>query len=72
VAVISGGRLMTGARDATLGPYSGSGVPTNGTSGTLVNVAPKGAAYVNTATGIWYVNTGVIANVTWVVLGSQT
>jgi len=42
-----------------------SGVPTNGTSGTLAGVAAAGGICQNTATGTLYHNTGTISSPTW-------
>lgn len=71
MAVISGGRLITGARDASLGPFSVAGAPTNGTSGTLAGIAPKGALLCDTTNAIAYINTGTQANPTWTKIGTQ-
>lgn len=45
---------------------TGSGAPTNGTSGTGVNLAGPGSTYTDTATGYKYNNTGTMASPVWV------
>jgi hypothetical protein len=87
MAVISGGVIIEGAllRSTTAsggttagtlgattigyGPYTSPGVPA---SGYLNAVAQKGALVVNTATGVWYSNTGTLAATVWTVVGAQT
>jgi hypothetical protein len=50
--------------------YTGSGAPTNGSSGTGVNVAGPGSFYIRTSNGAVYVNTNTKASPTWSQLGS--
>jgi hypothetical protein len=45
--------------------YSGSGAPTDGTSGTMAGFAGTGSVYVDVATGNWYCNLGTKASPTW-------
>ena len=47
-----------------------AGVPTNGTTGD--NFAGTGSLYVDSTSGVLYINTGAISNPTWVVVGTQT
>ena len=47
-----------------------AGVPTNGTTGD--NYAGTGSLYVDSTSGVLYINTGAISNPTWVVVGTQT
>ena len=79
MATIELTNIIPGARSTTfagaspsssvgLGPYTSPGVPA---SGYLNNVAQKGALVVNTATGIWYANTGTLAATTYTVIGAQ-
>lgn len=49
---------------------TGAGVPTNGTTGD--NFAGTGSLYIDTTAGKLWINTGVITNPTWVVVGSQS
>jgi hypothetical protein len=56
------------AAPASYGPFTSAGVPG---SGYLNGVAEKGALVVNTATGIWYANTGTLAATAWTVVGAQ-
>jgi hypothetical protein len=51
---------------------TGSGAPTNGTSGTGVGLTGPGSLYIRTATGVVYVNTNTKASPTWTVVGTQT
>lgn len=44
----------------------GSGAPVNGTAGTGLNLAGPGSTYIDTATGIKYINTGTSASPVWV------
>lgn len=48
----------------------GSGVPTNGTSGTGVGLGGPGSSYTNIATGLVYFNTNTMASPTWSFGGS--
>lgn len=52
--------------------YSTGTTPVNGTSGTLANIAPKGALLVDESTGILYANTNTLASPTWTKVGTQT
>jgi hypothetical protein len=58
----------TQAAPAAYGPFTSPGVPA---SGYLNGTADKGALVVNTATGIWYANTGTLAATVWTVVGAQ-
>lgn len=49
---------------------TGSGAPVDGTTGD--NFAGPGSLYVDIGSGKLYINTGVITNPTWVVVGTQT
>lgn len=51
---------------------SGSGAPSNGTSGTGVGSAGPGSLYVDIANGKWYSNTNTMASPTWTVVGAQS
>jgi len=79
MAIITGGRVIEGAvrrqlagasdaNDSGIGPYTSPGVPA---AGYLNAVAQKGALVVNTATGVWYSNTGTLAATVWTVVGTQ-
>lgn len=56
------------ADDASYGPFTSPGVPA---AGYLNGIAAKGAQVVNTATGVWYSNTGTQAATAWTVIGAQ-
>jgi hypothetical protein len=47
-----------------------AGAPVNGTTGD--NFAGTGSLYVDSTSGVLYINTGAISNPTWVVVGTQT
>ena len=47
-----------------------AGAPVNGTTGD--NFAGTGSLYVDSSSGVLYINTGAISNPTWVVVGTQT
>jgi hypothetical protein len=47
-----------------------AGAPVNGTTGD--NYAGTGSLYVDSTSGVLYINTGAISNPTWVVVGTQT
>ena len=47
---------------------SGSGAPTNGTSGTLAGKAAKGSLYLDYTNGAEYMNTGTQASPTWTLI----
>lgn len=49
---------------------SGSGAPTNGTSGTGFGVAGPGSVYIDYTNKVMYVNTGTKASPTWSVNGT--
>lgn len=57
--------MLRGLTDQNIGFFTGSGAPTNGTSGSFVGSAAPGSCYVDTATGIWYVNVGTISSPVW-------
>lgn len=61
--------IIEGAQERT---YKNAGAPTNGGSGTLANVASKGALLVDTTNAKAYVNTGTLSSPTWTLVGSQT
>ena len=46
-------------------PFSGTGVPTDGTSGTFADRAPLGALYIDETNGRVYRNTNTLASPTW-------
>jgi len=48
----------------------GAGVPTNGTTGD--DFAGTGSLYVDSTAGKLWINTGLITNPTWIVVGTQT
>ena len=71
--IIPGAQTATfaGATPTTavgLGPYTSPGAPA---AGYLNNVAQKGALVVNTATGVWYANTGTLAATVYTAVGAQ-
>lgn len=63
ITTFPGGIYQGGVQ--SLATFINSGAPTNGTSGTLANIAPAGSELVDTTTGFRYVNTGTTANPTW-------
>jgi hypothetical protein len=63
ITTFPGGIFQGGV--ASQATFINSGAPTNGTSGTLANVAPPGSRLVNTATGTEYANLGTLASPTW-------
>jgi hypothetical protein len=60
---------FTATSDVVVG-YSGSGAPTDGTSGTLAGIAGPGSLYHRTSNGAVYANTNTKASPTWTQLGS--
>lgn len=73
MAIISGGKIIEGARGVTVdgsrsatevgyGPYTNAGIPA---SGFLNNVAQKGALVIDTTNGTLYQNTGTLAATVW-------
>ncbi len=46
-------------------PLTGSGAPTDGTSGTGKGSAGPGSVYVDYAAGNWYLNKGTKASPSW-------
>lgn len=50
---------------STKGIFQTSGAPSNGTSGTFAGYAPPGAAIVDVASGIVYLNQGTLASPVW-------
>ncbi len=55
--------------DDSIGIFPIVGTPTDGTSGTGVNVLGIGAMVVDVSTGLYYVNTGTKASPVWTGLG---
>lgn len=53
-------------------PYTNAGAPVNGTSGTLANVAVKGALLLDTTNAVLYQNTNTLASPTWTALTTAT
>jgi hypothetical protein len=66
--------LITVANNSLVGtdPTVEVAETTPGVNAAGVDQAPKGSLVVNTATGIWYTNTGTKAAPTWTVVGSQS
>lgn len=73
MAIISGGRVIEGARGVTFdgarsatevgyGPYINPGIPAGGF---LNNVAQKGALVIDSTNGTLYQNTGSLAATVW-------
>jgi hypothetical protein len=63
VTTFAGGIYQGGVQ--SFATFANSGAPTNGTSGTLANIAPAGSELVDTTTGYCYTNTGTTASPTW-------
>lgn len=57
-------------KDSVMLGLSGSGAPTNGTSGTGAGKAGPGSVYTRTSNGAKYTNTNTKASPTWVVAGT--
>lgn len=53
-------------------PVTNAGAPTDGTSGTGVNVCGKGTLLIDTTNGVLYINTGTLASPTWTKVGTQS
>jgi hypothetical protein len=71
LAIITGGNVIGGVRDSSLGVYAFTGAPVNGT--TLAGIAKPGALAVQTdgAPPRLFINTGSKASPTWTVVGTQ-
>jgi hypothetical protein len=54
--------------------FTGTGAPTNGTTGTGAKFAPPGSLYIRSsgANSKLFINTNTTASPTWTVVGSQT
>lgn len=52
--------------------FTNAGVPTNGTSGTLANIAGVGSLLIDTTNGVTYQNTNTSASPTWTATGGNT
>lgn len=63
ITTFPGGIYQGGVQ--SIATFVNSGAPTNGTSGTLANIAPVGSELVDTTTGYRYVNTGTAVSPTW-------
>ena len=63
IAVAVGGVLQGGT--PSQGVFTTNAAPTNGTSGTLANIATKGSLLSDTTNGALYYNTGTGASPTW-------
>lgn len=54
------------------GLYRNAGAPTSGGSGTLKNVAQKGALLLDTTNGVLYINAGTLSSPTWSITSGLT
>lgn len=55
-----------------IGPFTFAGTPVDGTSGTLVGIAQKGALLIDTTNAVLFINTNTQASPTWTMVGEQT
>ena len=64
--------VAIGATTTTPRIQHGAGAPTDGTSGTGVDLATPGSLYIDTTNGKLYINTNTAASPTYTVVGAQT
>ena len=65
-----GGAYFSLGNDVVL--FANAGVPTGGTSGTLVGIAGPGSICIDYSNAKAYINTNTAASPTWTVVGAQT
>lgn len=69
IAVVWGGIWQSGVQSSAI--FHNAGAPTDGTSGTLVGLAPPGALVLDTTNGNLYQNTNTLASPTWSIFQSS-